>query len=238
MLLYGPPGVGKSSLAAKVPNVLFLATEPGQQFLEAPVVEIPDWYTFRAALVGLNQRKQAVAEGKMPPEEMPYTAFAIDIIDNLHGMCRDFICQAKGIAYPPQNDFGKTWKEVTTEWTTWLGNLMRLGNIIFISHATFQAGEITNEAGATESVEVAVPTFSGNKAAQYLDGILNAMGYLSISKEGDHVITFQKSSTIGAKDRTGILASLGTMPSDWDGLAKAYEEKAISLGKEVKSRKV
>lgn len=192
---------------------------------------------FRGAIVGLGQRKAMVAEGKLPPEEMPYTSFVIDIVDNLHGMCRDFICQSKGLEYPPQNDFGKTWKEITTEWQQWLGHLIKLGNVIFVSHAGVKASEITNDAGAIEAVDVHIPTFAGNKAAQYLDGILNCMGYLSVSKSGEHVITFKKSSTIGAKDRTNILASLGTMPSEWKHISEAYTAKALEMGKEVRTRK-
>jgi len=226
MLLYGLPGTGKTKFAGSCPNNLFLATEPGQQFTTAPVMEIKSWADFRAAVVGIGQLK---TKG-----ECPYESFTIDIIDNLHSQCRDFICQTKGLAYPPANDFGKTWSEITTEWRTWLGHLMRLGNVIFISHSTTIPMQISTDSGAVADVDVHVPSFYGNKAAQYLDGILNCMGFCSVDSSGEYVITFTKTSTIGAKDRTDILGKIGPMPTNWDVVSKAYEKKAIELDYKVK----
>jgi hypothetical protein len=82
-----------------------------------------------------------------------------------------------------------------------------------------------------------VPTFGGNKAAQYLDGVVNAMGYVSVDKSGRHVITFTKTATIGAKDRTGILSKCGVMPLDWSFVDQAYQQTASGLGFEIISRR-
>jgi hypothetical protein len=231
------PGTGKTKFAASCPNILFLATEPGQQFTTAPVVPIGSWVDFQAAIVGIGQQRDKIRAKQLDLSACPYTAFCVDIIDNLYGHCRDYVCQAKGLDYPPQNDFGKTWQEITREWTKWLASLMQLGNVIFISHSSTVPMETKTESGADASVDVHVPSFSGNKAAQYLDGILNAMGFLSVDASGNHVITFKKTSTIGAKDRTDILATLGSMETNWQTVAESYKKQASKMGLEVRSKK-
>jgi len=202
----------------------------------APVITIREWSQFQGSIVGIKQQREKIAAGLLPPEACPYTSFVIDIVDNLHGMCLNHICKAKGITYPPKNDFGKTWKEITNEWTYWLHNLMTLGNVIFISHSTTVGMEIQTESGATAEVDTHIPSFSGNKAAQFLDGILSAMGFLSVDKAGQYVITFRKTSQIGAKDRTDILSKISPLPTNWDHVAKAYEVQALKMGFEIQRR--
>jgi SpoVK/Ycf46/Vps4 family AAA+-type ATPase len=46
ILIYGPPKIGKSTLASQFDNPLFLATEAGLNALEVFQVPIPTWDDF------------------------------------------------------------------------------------------------------------------------------------------------------------------------------------------------
>jgi hypothetical protein len=236
MLIFGIPGSGKTRLCAGSPGTLFLGTEPGQQFTRARVLPVRNWQHFRDIVVELSKFK---SQGRTDTQTV-----AIDIIDNLYLFCREYICRQKNLAYPPANDFGRTWAEITNEWSTWMRALMDMVNVRFISHTTTREHEVTNANGLKEAVDIHVPTFAGNKAAQYLDGVVNAMGFMLKNREGKHCITFRQTATIAAKDRTDILSKLGDIvlppnPDDgWQYLGKCYEHVAGELGFTIKSLRV
>lgn len=228
MMIFAKPGAGKTRFLAGSPNTLFMATEPGQQFTKATVVDITGWAKFAGVVKELAEMKKA---GKLP-----YTSVVIDIVDNLNTMCRDWVCGQKGLAYPSEKDFGKTWAECNRTWTTWLGSLMRITNVRFVTHCSSELIEVQNDAGINEEIERFIPTFSGNRAAQYLDGVVNAMGFITQAKSGQRIITFNPSPRVAAKDRTDILAKLGVIPlpeNPDDGFKKVgdlYAAKAKELG--------
>lgn len=224
LLIFGSPGSGKTQLCDGIPKALFIATEPGHNFSKSPVYECRDWAGFRELITHLKGMR---ASGNAEHE-----TFIIDIVDNFIGFCRDFICRRKNISYPPTNDFGKTWSEISAEWKEGLGELFQLGNIIFISHATTKEHEIEDESGLKTQLDQYVPTFSGTKASQFLDGIVNAQGFMTTDKKGRHWVTFKKSATVGAKDRTGVLSNLAGILIEWrDGKNswQILEETYINL---------
>jgi hypothetical protein len=207
LLLFGSPGVGKTKLCDAIPGVLFISTEPGHEFTKSDVFDCRSWGDFLKLIEHLKEQK---AKG-----EMPYGCFAIDIVDNLNSHCRDYICQKHKIAYPKKDDFGKTWNEITVEWKRGLGELFLLGNIIFITHATTEDADYEDDHGIKHEIKRYIPTFSGAKAAQFLDGIVNAQGFLMLDQQGNHTVTFKKTAMVAAKDRSNILNRFGIINIDW-----------------------
>lgn len=228
MLIFGKPGSGKTRFLAGGPDTLFLATEPGQQCTKATVVDITDWAKFQGVVSELIERRKA--------NNFPFRSVVIDIVDNLNTMCRDWVCAQKGMAYPSEKDFGKTWAECNKTWTQWLGVLMRVTTVRFVTHCGTETVEVQNDAGIREEMERYIPTFSGNRAAQFLDGVVSAMGFITQAKSGQRVITFQQSPRVAAKDRTDILDKLGIIPlpgipdDGFKTVAAAYDAKAKELG--------
>lgn len=236
LLMFGTPGSGKTKLCDGIPNALFIATEPGHEFTKSDVVTCSNWDMFIEIVKYL---KELNAEGKLT-----YESYVIDIVDNLANFCRDYVCKQKKLAYPPANDFGKTWAEITQMWKNGISALCGLGNVVFISHCTTRQVEIENEDGIKTELDQYVPTFSGSKAAQFLDGIVNAQGYLTTDKSGRHIITFKKTASIGAKDRTDILSKYSAIDIDWangatswEVLNNAYLVASQKLGFKVDSRR-
>jgi GTPase SAR1 family protein len=237
MLVFGQPGTGKTTFCSKAKDTMFFATEPGTDFISAAVKKVYKWEDFLECLDELEELKESIIKGERKKTEWIYKSFVIDIVDNLANQCRMAVCMKKGLAYPPTNDFGKTWSEITEEWKKQLRRLMVLGNVRFISHCTSQEVETTNEQGLTEAITRYVPTFSGSKTAQYLDGIVNLQGYCAVNKKGEYCITFKQQASVSAKDRTSLLADYGALHLEWDIVNAAYEAKAKELGKTILSRR-
>lgn len=235
MIIFGIPGSGKTRFTAGCKDTIFFSTEPGQECLKARVMTIKSWDDFR-------QHCQAVAQAKDSGRD-DISTVVIDIIDNLYLFCRDWVCQQKGTAYPSDKDFGRTWSEITQEWTNWMRALLHVVNVRFISHTATRIMEVTNQHGIKEEVDVFMPTFSSNKSAQYLDGVVSAMGFMLKNKLGQHCITFRQTATIGAKDRTDILAKLGdiVLPTDpdkgWAYVSAYYAKACEEMGLKIKSRR-
>lgn len=249
MLVYAEPGVGKTTFVTRNPRTFVIATEPGQKMMTCPVRMVARWapdpdpamrekdlangrFAFTDVVAALKYQ----SEGK----KLTHSCATVDIIDNLYAMCLTYVCRKKGLDYPPENDFGKTWKEIRVEWETQLRQLMTDVDATFVTHCTTDTIELVAN-GVTEEITRRVPTFKGNKAAQYLDGIINAMGFIFVGKDGHRYITFQPNAKLATKDRTDILWRLGQMRLDkdtgWQDVEAAYLAKAKEMGLEVKSNR-
>ena len=228
---FGNPGSGKTRFFSGDRDAIFAATEPGQSYVGSRVVEVNNWLTFKRLVDELAQRKKA--------GNLDCSGVIIDIVDNLSQMCLEDTCKAHGVSHPAEKkDFGFVWSRITKEWKDWIGYLMRITNIHFISHCQKSDIEITNENGLLEEIPHYGPTFFNSKPAQYLDGIVNAVGYFGKNKDNKHTLSFKQEISIGAKDRTDILGTLGPIvlpPPDqaFEYVRKVYAHRAHELGFEI-----
>ncbi len=120
LLLFGQPGSGKTKLCDGIPNALFVATEPGHEFTKSDVYSCRSWVDYMELIKWLK-----TGEGSK------YHAFVIDIVDNLAAFCRDYVCGQKKLAYPPTNDYGKTWAEIAQMWKNGISALAAYGTDVF-----------------------------------------------------------------------------------------------------------
>ena len=239
MMLFGEPKNGKTTFVAGNTGTFIYGTEPGQEFVRARKVYASmelvkakgltyQWELFQMFVREIWAKSKS---GTLAKEGT--TNIAIDIVDNLYTHCLTYICQKKGIEYPPESDWGKTRNEIRVEWETWLRRLMDKVNVTYITHCTSQVVEYQQPNGMTKEVTRWQPTFKGNKCAQYLDGIVNAIGHVRKSVDGKYMISFKGSPTTAAGDRTGILELLGDIPLNWKTVSAAYEAKATELGLKI-----
>ncbi len=251
--LFGKPGSGKTRFAAGDPDTMFICTEPGAEMLRArkwPVREVgkqwrpPTWLELVDVIDKIEKKKQ---DGTIQ-----INSVAIDIVDNLYQACQDYICVDNRVRlnlpvleHPSDlDDFGKTWGLVSKEWKKQIGRLMGCVNVRFLSHSEEAKVEVINQNKLKEEVTRIGATFSGGKGGkcgQYLDGIVNAMGFMTQDGSGRHTITFKQEATVGAKDRTDILAKLGPieLPDDpnagFSHVCAAYATQAEAMGFKVQS---
>lgn len=124
VLLYGSPKVGKSTFCSKLPNALFLATEPGLKSLSVYDVDITCWQDMLEAC------------GDIYRGDHNYQTVIIDTIDNAYRMCVEHVCKKNNVAYEGDLPYGKGYALVTTEFHRVITKLAQLPyGLWMVSHA-------------------------------------------------------------------------------------------------------
>lgn len=174
VLLYGPPKIGKTTLAAGIDSehTLFLACEPGlgaQEVFQQPVTT---WETFR--LVGAELAKQK-RDGSLQ-----FTTIVIDTVDELAKMCTEDVLGRLEITHPGDLGYGKGWAAVSDEWRLRIGKLAGLGlGVWFISHS--RERDHDTRVGTITKIE---PTVTG-QIRTFLEGFCDFI-FFATSRLGEN----------------------------------------------------
>ncbi len=116
IVCYGPEGIGKSSLAAKMPRPVFVDVEGSTSDLD--VARTPEPTSWKA-LVDL------VAE--FATDHHGYRTLVIDTADWAEKLCIAHVCAANHMtALGGQDDFGRSYNLLDTEWRRFLDALSRV----------------------------------------------------------------------------------------------------------------
>lgn len=194
-LLYGQPGIGKTTCCASWPNAIFFETEPGLKgkrvfSLNDENGGVIDWTVFRAGV-------DLICQGGHQFETV-----IIDTADRAYDMALDWVCRERGIEYPGEdaNDFGKSWRAVKVEFLEQVNRLAQKVGVVFTSHA--KESEIKGRSG--EKFSRIIPSMS-NQARQVIEALVDFAFYAEYFKDdsGDVVRVFvcQGDETIWAKTR-------------------------------------
>jgi len=151
--IYGPPKIGKTTLAAAFPGACFLATEKGMDDLETPVArwEAEDGkYVITSWDVLMAATREVVDSGAR--------TIILDTADNAYALCERATCAKYGVEY--RNDdklaYGKGTTLINSAFRAYLTQLSSLGiGVVLTSHATVE--EQDTRAG---KLKVSVPTLN------------------------------------------------------------------------------
>lgn len=142
-LIYGPEGVGKSSLAAQFPAPLFIDVEGGTSRLEVARTPRPTSFAHFKQMVGDIVRDQ-----------MGYQTLVIDTADWLEKLAVKQVCAQNGFAgMGGNNDYGKSYNELAGMWSDLLtqleADLIETGkmHVVFLAHSTTKKFELPEEEG-------------------------------------------------------------------------------------------
>lgn len=170
VLVYGPPKIGKSTLAAKFnpDHTLFLAFEPGLGGLEVFQTPIGDWDTFLKVCAEL-------AKGGHD-----FQTIVLDTVDMAAKMCQDYAMKQLGVAHPSDAAYGKGWDAVTNEFRLKIAKLASLGyGMWFISHSVDK--DVEQRVG---KITKTVPTLGG-RIRDFVIGFVDVI-VLAESELGEH----------------------------------------------------
>lgn len=202
VLLYGKPKVGKSTLAANIPNAIFAATEKGYNYLEVKPVDIIGWDKFLELCNALATQKHG------------FKTIVVDTADILYKHCEKYIMDKHQVNHPSDLGFGKGFALVRDEFSRVITKLNMLGvGLVFISHAK----EKTEK---TKSGEWTVMGTSLSGAPEtFIAGLCDLILYAYIKDDGTRVLRTKPTKYILAGDRSARLPEI--MPMDY-GLLTQY----------------
>jgi hypothetical protein len=193
-ILYGPPGIGKSSFVAQCEGVLFLSTDPGLRFIKTMKQVVNDWLHFKRIVSYLEVNKPS-----------RYKALAIDTIDPLFVMCSKYMLRKRGIEHPSDEPYGKGYELIRGEFEETILRIRpeKLGyGLFFLDHAREEEGR--GRAVRTSKVK---PAMHG-QALKVLAPMADIIAYYGFGEEAadtgdlERKMFFQPSETMEAKDRT------------------------------------
>lgn len=206
ILVYGPPKIGKSTLASQFDNPLFLATEAGLNNLEVFQVPVPTWEEFLGYCKEIAGTKHT------------FKTIVIDTVDNLFKACAEYIRKKNNIQHESDLEWGKGYSLVKDEFLRALTKLSLLPyGLVMISHA--DNVEIKTR---TATITKAVPTLQKSARGIVL-GMADIILYAEsiVTDKGEvRVLRTKPSENWEAGDRTGRLPA--TLPLEFKAFQNAF----------------
>ena len=158
--VYGPEGIGKSTLAAKMPDPIFIDIESGTNQL--PVARMPRPTSWAM----LKSEVQAVRDGDVPS----CRTLVIDTADAAETLCISSVCAEQSVDGIEKIGYGRGYVFVREEWGRFLDLLSEVAergiNIMLLGHSRLTKFERPDESGAYDRYE---PKLIDSKRASVSD---------------------------------------------------------------------
>lgn len=215
--LYGPTGIGKTTLAFSIPGMHILSTEPVNNPNEFRHTAIPNWPTFKSFIDKVESKPGFVKKVSM---------WGIDTIEALVAKCMSSVCYEWGLTDLSDEGYSRAWVELKEELIYNLLRLRDLGpGILLISHERQRESKGRRVVITRDTMDL---SNSINNAMSFLSAIIMHMRYVDKSKtsaELGHLrcLSIRGSEEEDAKDNTGLLAEL----AGETGVIKFKTEKIV-----------
>lgn len=146
-VIYGPEGVGKSTLASQFPSPVFLDTEGGTHHLD--VVRFPDVRSWDDVLAAV---KSLAAGGH------EFKTLVIDTADWLEKRLAEHLCRKASKDSIEDFGYGKGYVLIAEEFAKFLASLdtllARSMHVVFLAHSTVRKFESPDQAGSYDRYEL------------------------------------------------------------------------------------
>ncbi len=222
--IYGPPKVGKTTLATQMPSALLLAFEKGYNAL--PGVMAQDVSTW-------GEMKQIFRELKKPEVQEVYKTVVVDTVDVAADLCQKYICNQLGIDNMGDGGWGtNSWTKYKKEFEDVFRGLTMMGYaVVFISHSKTGTDKDQNgrEFGYTK------PT-TQSTALQIIENMTDlyayARTYLDANGDEKRVLTLRSPAGSGISCGTRFKYIASEVPLNYEALTKALTEAIDEEAKE------
>lgn len=210
VVIYGPEGVGKTSLAAKAPSPVFLDVESGTHHLDVDRFNhLEKWEDITAVIQ------------QLATEEHGFRTLVIDTIDWLEKRLAEFVCRRANKESVEDFGYGKGHVLVAEEMAKFLASLevlLRRGiHVILLAHSTVKKFEMPDAAGSYDRFELKLTKQVAPLIKEWADVVLFA-NYVTRVAENDQ----GKRRGVGGRER--ILHTTHT--AAWDAKNRhGLEEK-------------
>jgi hypothetical protein len=147
-VIYGPEGIGKSTMASQFPKPLFIDIEGGTHALDVARVQAPKSWA------GLMQMLDSFSLGHAPAG---YQTLVIDTADWSEKMLKEAICQEAGVAALGDVAYGTLYQKLGAKWGKMLDTLALIAermHVVLLAHSQLSHCEIPEESGSFDRYEL------------------------------------------------------------------------------------
>ena len=220
IVLYGEPGIGKTTMASQMENPYFLCTERGHSFVRVIGKRVINWRTFE------EQVRALVAE------EHPYKTVVVDTLTALWDMCVSDICHQNGWPHISEGGHGRGYDLAKTQFSNAMSALAGAGTgLVLIAHEMLKESEYLGVEREMYRPAVIPSCWRVVNPMADLVGRMFVKGAMVNGKpvEKRH-ISFAPAVRYLAKDRSGVLSAVGPIEVEpkeecWAKVAKIFKEK-------------
>ena len=174
-VLFGPEGIGKSTLAAQFPAPVFLDTEGGTHHLD--VARLPAPKTWADVVAGI---------AALATEAHDFKTLVIDTADWLEKLLVDHVCKAANKASIEDFGYGKGYVVLAEEFTKFLASLeplLRRGmHVLLLAHTRIVKFEQPDAAGAYDRYELKLSKQVGPLVKEWCDVLLFANYFTKVAE--------------------------------------------------------
>lgn len=186
-LIYGPPGIGKTTFANSFEMPLILDFEGGTNHLESYRIPISTWKDVEDVYTLLNET------------DHKFKTIVFDTVDLFYRLCQSKICTDRKIEHPSDEPYGKGSDMIRNKLLPCVVTFQNLGlGIVFISHEAQK--EVKKHNMSFTKTTCTLP----NSASNIFMPLADIIGYCHLDSETQQkrMITFQGSDYLDAKART------------------------------------
>ena len=221
--IYGPPKVGKTTLATQMPGALLLAFERGYNAIPGIIAQdVNTW----------GEMKQIFRELKKPEVQEVYKTIIVDTVDIAADLCQKYICNQLGIDNMGDGGWGtNSWSKYKKEFEDVFRGLTMMGYaVVFISHS--KTGTDKDQTG--KEFGYTKPT-TQSSALQIIENMADlycyARMYLGNDGEEKRVLTLRSPAGSGISCGSRFKYITPEIPLSYDALTQAIGD---AIDKEAK----
>lgn len=229
VLIYGPEGIGKSTLASQMPDPLFIDVEDGTAHLMCKRLPVPDtWET-------LMQEIAFVQGG-----DTGASTIVIDTLDAAERLCQEYVCRKAKKQTLEDWGYGKGYVVAKVEFQNLIDALDKcVGaglNVVLLAHSQIRKFERPDESGAYDRFELKLNKHVSALCKEWCDALLFADFETFVSVDdngkakasgGKRIIRCDHTPQWDAKNRWSLPDKINL---DADGIAKIRENLTVVGG--------
>jgi GTPase SAR1 family protein len=231
-VIYGPEGIGKSTLASQFPDAVFIDFEGGTDTMDVARFENPTHF------VGLILLLKNISQ-----EDICKTV-VLDTADKLENLITDHICEVNDWKNIEDPGYGKGYTYLAQKWLEVLkacDEVVDSGkNIVIVAHAAMRKFEQPDEMGAYDRWELKLSKKTAPLIKEWADMVLFMNYKNSIVEDpktkskkavgGKRVMYATHSPTYDAKNRFGLPDS---MDADFSEVAHIFSNVPVKKSKKA-----